>query len=55
MTTVWIYIDTTKQVGSVDYLKVLTLLRPRTSGSRRTTPKALLLNMRCWSELKRDE
>jgi hypothetical protein len=22
MTTVWIYVDTSKQVGSVDYLKV---------------------------------
>jgi hypothetical protein len=50
MTTVWIYVDTSKEVGDVDHLTVLrakTLPKP---GLRRTTRKALPLSMRFWNE-----
>jgi hypothetical protein len=41
MTTVWIYVDTNKEVGDVDHLKVfVTPELAERSGSPRTIPKA---------------
>jgi len=48
--TVLIYIDTSKQVGDADHLKVLRTLPPRKHGSRKMTPKAQRSSMRSWSE-----
>jgi hypothetical protein len=40
MTTVWIYVDTSKEVGDVDHLKVFATQELAMSGSKRTIPKA---------------
>ena len=48
--TVLIYVNTSKQVGDAEHLKVFAKSTPRKNGSRKMTPKALLSNMRCWSE-----
>ena len=46
MTTVWVYVDTNKEVDDVDHLKVLRRWSLLMSGSLRTIRKALLLDMR---------
>ena len=46
--TVLIYVNTSKQVGDPDHLKVFAT--PRKHGSRKMTPKAWHSNMRSWSE-----
>ena len=38
--TVLIYVDTSKQVGDPDHLKVFANPTPRKRGSRKTIPKA---------------
>ena len=48
--TVWIYVDTSKQVGDKDHLKVFASEDAAETGSRRTTRKALRSSMRYWSE-----
>ena len=48
--TVFIYVNTCKQVGDADHLKVFAMSTLRKSGSRRTTRKAWRSNMRFWSE-----
>jgi hypothetical protein len=45
MTTVWIYVETNKEVGDADHLKVFATPELPTSGSRRTIRRALLLDM----------
>jgi hypothetical protein len=49
--TVLIYVNTSKQVGDPDHLKVFAT--PRKHGSRKMTPKASLSSMRSWSESHR--
>ncbi len=44
--TVIIYVDTNKQVGDADHLKVFATSTPWKHGSRKTTPKAWHSNMR---------
>jgi hypothetical protein len=44
MTTVWIYIDTSKDVGDQDYLRCLRAPRPPKTGSGITIQKASLSN-----------
>jgi hypothetical protein len=41
MTTVWIYVDTSKEVGDVDHLKVLRRWSLLMSGSLRTIRKGV--------------
>jgi hypothetical protein len=50
--TVWIYVDTNKEVGRVDHLKVLPVGRPQKHGSRKTIPKAKRSNMKFLSKHK---
>jgi hypothetical protein len=38
--TVFIYVDTSEEVGDPDHLKVFTNARRRTPGSRKTSPRA---------------
>ena len=42
--TVWVYINTAREVGDVDHLKVLP---PRSAGLPSTTRRAWRSNMRC--------
>jgi hypothetical protein len=47
--TVWIYINTAKEVGDVDHLKVFaTEEAPRTSGSCSANQRSARLSMRSW-------
>jgi hypothetical protein len=48
--TVLIYVNTSKQVGGADHLKVFANPDARKHGSRKMTPKAWHSNMRSWSE-----
>ena len=48
--TVFIYVNTSKQVGDADHLKVFANADAAETGSRKTTRKALRLNMRFLSE-----
>jgi len=48
--TVLIYVDTRKQVGDRDHLKVFAMPTPLKLGSLRTIPRAWPLSMRCWNE-----
>jgi hypothetical protein len=40
MKTVWIYVDTSKEVGDVDHLNSLPMSKPPKNGSPKTTRKA---------------
>jgi hypothetical protein len=54
--TVFVYVTTSKQVGDPEHIKVFATRTPRKPGSRKTIPKALLSNMKCWPlSLRRDE
>ena len=60
MTTVWIYIDTNKEVGDPDHLKVFASADAAgTNGSRTTIPKAFAFEYVVIGDgerrLKRDE
>jgi hypothetical protein len=44
MKTVWVYVDTSKEVGDIDHLKVFADEETAEDGSARTISKALLLN-----------
>ena len=44
--TVWIYVNTSKQVGDPEHVKVFR----RENGLRKTTPKAWPLSTRFWNE-----
>ena len=44
--TLLIYVDTSKQVGGPDQLKVSRMLTPRRRGLRKTIPKASPLSMK---------
>ena len=44
--TVLIYVDTSKQVGDPEHLKVFATRTPRKHGSRKTIPKASPLSTR---------
>ena len=48
--TVLIYVDTSKQVGDRDHLKVFANRKPRKPGSRKTTPKAWPSSTTFWNE-----
>jgi hypothetical protein len=49
--TVLVYIDTSKQVGDADHIKVFANAdAARKRGSRKTTPKGWRSNTRFWSE-----
>jgi len=48
--TVLIYVNTSKQVGDPEDLKVFANATPRKHGSRKMTPKASLSSMRSWSD-----
>lgn len=48
--TVLIYVDTSKQVGDKDHLKVFATRPLRKRGFRRMTRKASRSSMRCWGE-----
>jgi hypothetical protein len=52
MSSVWIYVDTNKEVGDKNHLKVFatTDAAERKRGLRRTIPKAWPLSMRFWNE-----
>jgi hypothetical protein len=41
MKTVFVYINTAKQLGDVDYAKAFATWRPLKGGSRRTTPEGV--------------
>ena len=47
--TVWIYVDTSKQVGDKDHLKVFATEVAAEIGSRGTTRKGLRSSMRFWN------
>src|SRR5450631_2453052 len=51
--TVLIYVNTSKQVGDPEHLKVFANATPPKNGSRKMTPKASLSSMRSWSESQR--
>ena len=44
--TVFVYVNTSKQVGDRDHLKVFAMLMPRKCGLRKTIPKARPSNTR---------
>ena len=48
--TVLIYVDTSKQVGDPDHLKVFASATPRKPGSRKTILKAWRLSIGFWDE-----
>jgi hypothetical protein len=50
MNTVWICVDSSKEVGDLDHLKVFASKDARRHGHRRTTGKASHSNMKSWSE-----
>jgi hypothetical protein len=50
--TVWIYVDTSKQVGDRDHLKVFARRSLPILGSRKTTRRALRSSMTFWNEPK---
>jgi hypothetical protein len=45
MSTVWAYVDTSKQVGDAKHIKVLQTPTPPKRGSRKTTLKAWPLSI----------
>jgi hypothetical protein len=47
MKTVWIYVNSSKDVGDVDHLKVFVDEATAKTGSRKMIRKAWLSNMRC--------
>jgi hypothetical protein len=50
MNTVWIYVDTSKEVGDLDHPKVSPARMLRRLGCRRMIRKASRSSMRLWSE-----
>jgi hypothetical protein len=52
MTTVWIYVDTNKEVGDVDHLKVFATPELADEWLKENDPKALLLDMRSSIDIK---
>lgn len=50
--TVLIYVDTSKQVGDPDHLKVVASEYARKHGCRKTIRKASCSNMRFWSKTR---
>jgi len=46
MTTVWVYVDTSKELATATISRCLQLKMPPMNGSRRTIPRELLLDMR---------
>ena len=53
--TVWIYVNTSKQVGDPEHIKVFANRTPRKPGSRKTIPKAWPSSTRFWSEPDRPQ
>jgi hypothetical protein len=51
-TTVWIYVDTGKEVGDVDHLKVFATPELADEWLKENDPKALLLDMRSSIDIK---
>jgi hypothetical protein len=51
--TVFVYVNTSKQVDDADHIKVFANVDAAESGSRKTIPRALRSNMRFWSETGR--
>ena len=52
MTTVWIYVDTNKEVGDRDHLKVFSNPDAAEEWFKENVPKALLLDMRSSIDIK---
>ena len=52
--TVWIYVDSSKQVGDVGHLKVFANEDAAEHGCRKMTPKGWCSSMRCWSKFRPD-
>jgi hypothetical protein len=50
--TVWIYVDTSKQVGDRNHLKVFANEDVPKRGFRKTTRKTSRSNMRFWNEAR---
>jgi hypothetical protein len=50
--TVWIYVDTGKQVGDRNHLKVFASEAARKHGCRKTTRRVSRSNMRFWNEAR---
>ena len=48
--TVFVYVNTSKQVGDPEHIKVFADVDAAEKCLRKTTPKALPLSMRFWSE-----
>lgn len=48
--TILVYVNTSKQVGAVDHIKLSANQDAAESGSRRTTSRAWRLSMKFWSE-----
>ena len=48
--TVFVYVNTSRQVGDLDHVKVFATQTPPKHGSRKTIPKGSPLNMRFWSD-----
>jgi len=44
--TVFIYVDTSKEVGDVDHIKALAITDAAENGSRKTIPEAWHLSMK---------
>ena len=53
MKTVWAYVDTSKQVGDPDHLKVFANADAAERGPRKTIPKALPSSARFWNDSHR--
>jgi len=51
--TVWIYVDTSKEVGDIDHFKVFRQRGRCANMATGMTRKASLSNMRSWSEPRR--
>ena len=50
--TVFVYVDTSKEVGDPDHIKVFATADAAATGSKKTIPRAWPLNMRSWSETR---
>ena len=48
--TVWIYVDTSKEVGDADRLKVFATIDAAKNGSIKTIPRAWPLRNRFWNK-----
>jgi hypothetical protein len=51
--TAWIYVDTSKQVGDAEHVKVFATTDAAETWSRRTIPKGCPSSMRFWNKPSR--